>query len=132
MAALTTEADEFRHLVVGLARRVITRAPDQLQRARLAHDIQAGVATRDNGYDRGERHLPALEHQRFDVTGKVVYGNERHAARPRERLRERHTNEQGTDEPWPLRDGDRVVASVAAIEQRALDDAADVADVLSR
>jgi hypothetical protein len=64
----------------------------------------------------------------------VIDGDERLANRPRRRFRERHADQQGTDQTRPLRHRDRVkvVPAGAAIRERALDDAADVAHVLAR
>jgi len=67
------------------------------------------------------------------MAGKMVNGNERQVGRGRGGLRERDADEQRADEPRPLRHRDRAEVRPARVRlvERALDDAADVADVLS-
>src|SRR4051794_34973966 len=61
-------------------------------------------------------------------------GNDGDSARPGERFRERHADEERPDEPGALGDRHRtdVVESDASPGERFFDDAADVADVLPR
>src|SRR5688572_31772777 len=56
--------------------------------------------------------------------------DERRRSRPGQRLRERQPDQQRPDQSGPTGHGDGVVTG-AAIRQRALDNAADVANVLS-
>src|SRR5215211_4403933 len=57
--------------------------------------------------------------------------DERHRARPGQRLRERHAYQQRSDKAGPLRHGNRVIGATTVAE-RALDYTADIAHVLAR
>ena len=48
--------------------------------------VQARVAARHDEHDRRQRQLAVLEHERLDVPGQVMHGDERHRSRPGERL----------------------------------------------
>ena len=82
--------------------------PDALVRAGLAHHIQARVAARHHERDQRQCDVAVLEKQRLDVAREVVHRHERAIERKRQRLGERHADEQRTDESGPLRHGDRV------------------------
>ena len=128
------ERQQLRDLVVGLAGRVIARAAEQLVFPFALDQIQARMAAGHDQHDRGQRDRSVLEPDRLDVAGEVVHGHERFIERPRCGFRERDPDEQRPDEPRPLRHRYRVdvAPAGAAIGQRALDDPADVADVLTR
>ena len=88
----------------------------------------------DDEHHGRQRQLAVLQHQRFDVAGEVVHGDQRQAGGRRRGLRERHADQQRADEARPL--GDRDSAELgpgrARVVERAIDDAADVAEMLSR
>ena len=75
-----------------------------------------------------------VQEERLDVTGEVVHGHERHAERQRDRLGRGDADEQRADEPGALRDrhGAEVAPRRARFVERALEHAADVANVLTR
>ena len=104
-SARITETEQLRHLVVGLAGGIVTRAPETLVCARRGDAVEAGVAARDDQHHGRQRHLPAFEHQRFDVTRQMVHRHERHALRPGQRLGEREPDQQRSDQPRALRHG---------------------------
>ena len=85
-------------------------------------------------HDRRQRDRTVFEPDRFDVAGQVIDGDQRLVERPRRRLRERHAHEQRADQAGALRHRERIDVAPrrAAVGQRALDDAADVAHVLAR
>jgi hypothetical protein len=132
--ARVSEAEQLGDLVVRLAGGVVSRAAQQLVAAAAGHEIQAGVAARDDQHDGRQRQLAILEEQRFDVTGQMMHGHQRHPFRRRQRLRKRQSHEQRPHQSRSLRHGDgvHVVERHAALLERAFDDAADVADVLTR
>ena len=61
-----------------------------------------------------------------------MHGNQRHAARPGERLRKGQADEQGPYEAGALRDGNGVERGGAGVCEGAFDDPADVPHVLAR
>ena len=129
------EPEQLGHLVVRLARRVVPRAADQL--------VAPGCSERDTGScGRRTRRAPppAAAARRAASTSDSMWparwctGT---SGMPRDqatRLRERHADQQRADEPRPLRHRDRpeVRSATPRLLERALDDAADVAQVLAR
>ena len=111
--ARIAQPEQLRHLVVRLPRRIVARPAEQLVDAGLGDEVEAGVAARDDQHHRRQRQLAVREHQRLDVAGQMVHGNDRQAARPGERLRERHADQQRPDQPRPLRHRDRAEIGAA-------------------
>ena len=68
------------------------------------------------------------------MAGQMMHADERESGGGGRGFRERHADQQRTDEAGTLRDGDRaeIVPGGPCVGQRAIDDAADVADVLAR
>ena len=134
-AARIAEAEQPRHLVVRLARRIVARAADELIHAGLGHEVQARVAARDDQHRGGQRNLAVLEKDRLDVAGQMMHGDDRACRAPAAAaFANDDADEQRADEAGPLRHRERVdvVPADAGVRQRALDDAADVAHVLPR
>jgi hypothetical protein len=129
-AARIAEAQELRHLVVGLARGVVTGTAEPFHTARRGDEVEARVSSRRYQHHRGLGHLTVFEHEGLDMAGQMVHGDERDAGCPRKRLGEGKTHEQGADQPGALGHG-QCVDLDACLGERALDHAADVADVLS-
>ena len=65
------------------------------------------MPARDDEDDGRQRQLAVLEHERLDVAGKMMHGDERQSRRRRGRLRERHADEQRSHETGTLRHGNR-------------------------
>ena len=127
-----SQMQELADLVIRLPRRVISSTSEPFVRTGRCEAIEARMSARDDEHDRRHRHLSALEHEGLDVTGQVMNGNHGDASRPRQCLRELQADEQRSDEARPLRHGDRLERRRSGIGERALDHAADVADVLPR
>ena len=131
--ARIAKTEQLGDLVVGLARRVVTRPSDQPVDAGLRHEIQAGVTAGDDE-DRGrQRDGAVLEKDRLDVAGQMVDRDNGLVSVAAAAF----ANETPTRSE-PTRPGPCVTAiasmpfqSRVGIGQRRLDDAADVADVLA-
>ena len=106
--ARISQPKQPRDLIVRLPRRIVARPADARVRARLVHQIEAGVTTRHHERHEREREVAVLQEERLDVSGKVVHRHERTIQRERERLGERHADEQRTDEAGALSDGDGI------------------------
>ena len=76
------EAEQLRHLVVRLARRIVARAAEQLVAAGLATRYRLVWPPDTTSTTAGSGSSPCCEHERFDVAGEVMDRHERHAARP--------------------------------------------------
>ena len=128
------EAEQLGHLVVGLARRVVAGAADQVVLAVGRHQVEAGVPAGDDEHDRRQRQRPVVQDQRLDVAGEMVHGDERHVERHRHRLGRLQPDQQRADQARPLRhrDGTEIAPADAGVAQRPLEHAADVAQVLPR
>ena len=130
--ARITKAQQPRHLVVRFARRIIACAADQPVVTRRSHEIQAGVASGNDEHDGGQRDGPVVEKDRLDVTGQVMDGDDRSAEHRGCRFGERHADEERPDETWPLRHSHSInrTPTGTRVRKRAVDHAADVAEVL--
>jgi hypothetical protein len=75
-----------------------------------------------------------LQEQRFNVSGEMVDGDERTIERQRQRLGERHTDQERPDQSRALRHRDRIELGQIGLGriERCANDAANVADVLAR
>ena len=71
-SARISEAKQFRHLVVRLSSRVVSRPSDQPVDARFGHEIQAGVAAGDNQHRRGQRQFAVRQRERLDVASEMM------------------------------------------------------------
>ena len=133
-SARIAEPEQLRHLVVRLARRIVARAADEVIFALARHEIEAGVTAGDDEHDRRQRQRAVVQEERFDVPREMMHGHERQAERQRDRLGRGDADEQRPDEAGPLRDRDRaeVLPRRARFVERALEHAADVANVLPR
>ena len=132
--ARIAEAEQPRHLVVRLPRRIVTGPAQDLVRTRPLDEIEAGVAAGDDQHDRGQRQLAVLQDERLDVAGEMMHGDERPSGGRGGGLGERHADQQRSDQAGALRHRNRaeIAPGRFRLAQRAIDDAADVADVLSR
>ena len=134
--ARVAEAEQLGHLVVGLPRRVVARAAEQVgTRRRRGTQIQAGVAARDDQHDRRQR-------QRRRCAGPATRCGRRGGGRRRAAGRATAPAPWRTDTPTssePTRPGPCVTATASRSRQPTpasasarSTHAADVADVLAR
>jgi hypothetical protein len=132
-AARIPEAEELGDLVIRLPRRIVARPAHQLVPAALPDEIQARMTARHHQHGGRQRQLAMLQDERLDVAGEVMDRHERNAVRPGDRLGEGHADEQRAHETRPLRDRDRaeVRPRHGSLRERALHDAANVAQVLA-
>ena len=108
--------------------------PSRSDRAVLAHGEQERVTAA--GEEAEERRLDGIrpEIERRDVPVEVVDRDQRHAARPRDRLGRREADEQRADESGALRDGDCVHLRQGRVGfyERLPDDRKDELEVVPR
>ena len=92
------------------------------------------MAARYDEDDGRQRQLAVLQHERFDVTGEMMDADEGQRGGRRGRFREGDADEQRSDETWTLRDGHGAELAPGRLRtvERALDDAADVTQMLPR
>ena len=107
-AAGVGKPEQLRDLVERLAGGVVARGAEHAVRAPLLDVDEQRVSARHE--QRGERRhgVRVLERRREQVPFHVMHADERRARPVRERLAERHADEQRADESRPVCDGDGV------------------------
>ena len=127
------EPQQLGDLVVRFSRRIVARPAEQLVMPGPIDEIQARMPARHDQHDRRQRHLAVVQHERFDVAGEMMNADQRKIRGRRRRLRKRQADEQRTDQARAVgdRNGSEVAPGRRRVVQRALDDAADVANVLA-
>ncbi len=103
------QAKRLRHLVEGLAHRIVDRRAEDLVIAPIAHVDEHGVAARHKRDHGGRRERIVADLVRVQMTFfEVVHADERNIARPRRALRKRHAHHERTEKPGSVRDRDGV------------------------
>jgi hypothetical protein len=100
-----TEAEHLADLVERLAGGVVARGAEHAVTAEVLDHDELGVPTRDEQREvrkRGRRVV--LEEHRAQVAFEVIDADERQAARPRDRLRRLHADEERADQAGTARD----------------------------
>jgi hypothetical protein len=130
-ASREPEAEQLGHLVERLAGGVVTRLADQPIVTRRTREIERGVAAGDD--QRQERILRRIIRQErsVDVTLEVIHADERLAVHPRQRLRQRGSDEQRAHQPRSVGHRDPVDLGKphTRLAERPLDDRHDDLDM---
>ncbi len=133
-ATRISQIQELGHLVEGLPRRVVPRAPEWAIGAFGRDMIQVGVPPGDHQRHEGVREVWGVEARGGDMAFQVVHRHQRKRPAIGDGFGDRDPNQQRPDQPRPRRHGDRadIGQRHPGIRQGAVDDRSDDLDVPSR
>jgi hypothetical protein len=94
-----SESQQLGDLVVRFSRGIVACPAQKLVIAGTLDEIQARVPARHDEHDGGKRKLAVLQHQRLDVTRRVMHGDQRQAGCRGAGFRERNADQQGSHKP---------------------------------
>ena len=125
------EPEQLGHLVVRLPRRIVSRAAEQRRRPGSGTRYRLVCPPETTSTAAGSGSSPC-EQERLDVAGEMMNRDERYARGPRSDLANATPTSSEPTSPGPCVTATAPIVASRRASRAPLDDAADVADVLTR